>query len=304
LCAFDNIFGISVADGRAALTGDFVANGALAMRLNHSRVALLLVVLSGLIAGARVAGQAPVKLDPLLLQRAPLLTGASKVVITAANGASISAVRLLVQTLGGTNGRTLGIINGTAATLPNTKLNLLSASGLVTHVALDRIVAGANERTGLTTGATAIRQQLGVDGAGVTVAVIDSGIFAAHADFGDTVTGLPRVARFVDFVNNAASPYDDYGHGTHVAGIVAGNGADSNGARAGIAPSAQLVVLKVLDGSGSGRISDVLSKSVHDTTATIVINAHKKADAESIVAVMRVAQGLRLRTVLAVEKEH
>ena len=60
----------------------------------------------------------------------------------------------------------------------------------------------------------------------------------------------------------------------------------------------------VMPDSLSGRISEVLSKSVHDTTATIVINAHKKADAESIVAVMRAAQGLRLRTVLAVEKEH
>ena len=43
--------------------------------------------------------------------------------------------------------------------------------------------------------------------------------------------------------------------------------------------------------------------SKHDTTATIVINAHKKADAESIVAVMRSAHSLGLRTVLAVEKE-
>jgi len=229
------------------------------MGSHRTRVALLLVVLSGLGSGARLAGQSPPKLDPLLLQRASLLTGQSKVVITAADGASMTAVRLLVQTLGGINGRTLGVINGTAATLPNLKLNLLAASGLVKHVALDRVIAGANERTGLTTGATAIRQQLGVDGTGVTVAVIDSGIYAAHADFGDAITGQPRVARFVDFVNNAASAYDDYGHGTHVAGIIAGNGADSGGSHAGIAPAAQLVVLKVLDASGGGRISDVIA---------------------------------------------
>ena len=49
-------------------------------------------------------------------------------------------------------------------------------------------------------------------------------------------------------------------------------------------------------------ILDAMKKSAHDT-ATIVINAHKKADAESIVAVMRAAQVLRLRTVLAVEKQ-
>jgi biopolymer transport protein ExbD len=60
----------------------------------------------------------------------------------------------------------------------------------------------------------------------------------------------------------------------------------------------------VLADSLTGRISEVLSKSVHDTTASVVINAHKKANAENIVAVMRAAQSLRLRTVLAVEKEH
>lgn len=52
----------------------------------------------------------------------------------------------------------------------------------------------------------------------------------------------------------------------------------------------------------NARIFDALKKSNHDT-ATIVINAHKKAEAESIVAVMRAAQALKLRTVLAVEKQ-
>src|SRR5207237_5589922 len=53
--------------------------------------------------------------------------------------------------------------------------------------------------------------------------------------------------------------YDDYGHGTHVAGIIAGNGFDSGGARSGIAPAARLVVIKALDGSGQGRISNVIA---------------------------------------------
>jgi serine protease AprX len=224
-----------------------------------SRAILLIILLSVLGATAPVASQAPTKLDPLLVPRAALWTGQSKAIVSAAAGVPIAAVRLLIQTLGGTVGRTFTSINATEATLPNIQLNLLAASGLVGHIALDRAVAGANERTGLTTGATAIRQQLGVDGSGVTVAVIDSGIYAAHADFADAVTGLPRVARFVNFVNNATTPYDDYGHGTHVAGIITGNGADSGGARAGIAPGAQLVVLKALDGSGTGRISDVIA---------------------------------------------
>jgi serine protease AprX len=71
--------------------------------------------------------------------------------------------------------------------------------------------------------------------------------------------GTQRVDRFVDFVNGQQAPYDDYGHGTHVAGIVAGNGFDSAGRRSGIAPGAHVIALKVLDGSGRGRISDVIA---------------------------------------------
>ena len=64
---------------------------------------------------------------------------------------------------------------------------------------------------------------------------------------------------FVDFVNGRTAPHDDNGHGTHVSGIIAGNGKDSFGTRAGIAPSAHLVSLKVLDDHGRGVISDVIA---------------------------------------------
>ena len=103
----------------------------------------------------------------------------------------------------------------------------------------------------------AVRQQHGYDGAGVGVAVIDSGVASWHEDLGGA-NGL-RVSEFVDFVNGIETTCDDYGHGTHVAGIVAGNGFDSDGARAGIAPAAHLMVLKVLDAAGNGRISDVIA---------------------------------------------
>ena len=64
---------------------------------------------------------------------------------------------------------------------------------------------------------------------------------------------------FVDFVNGLSHAYDDNGHGTHVAGIIAGSGYDSYGAHAGIAPAAHLVSLKVLDRHGDGVISDVIA---------------------------------------------
>ena len=102
-----------------------------------------------------------------------------------------------------------------------------------------------------------MRQELGLDGAGIGIAVIDSGI-AYHDDLADA-SGPQRVDRFVDFVGGQSMPYDDYGHGTHVAGIIAGNGYDSDGKRTGIAPAARLIVLKALDGTGTGRISDVIA---------------------------------------------
>jgi hypothetical protein len=63
-----------------------------------------------------------------------------------------------------------------------------------------------------------------------------------------------RIRAFVDFVNGRTTPYDDFGHGTHVAGIVAGSGAASASQTppyAGAAPEVDIVALKVLDGSGS-----------------------------------------------------
>ena len=115
-------------------------------------------------------------------------------------------------------------------------------------------------RVAVTVGARAVQETLGYTGAGIGVAVIDSGITTWHDDL--TYSGTSsvvktkngqRVAAFVDFVNNHTSPYDDNGHGTHVAGIIAGNGYDTRGARAGIAPSAHLVGLKVLDRNGPRR---------------------------------------------------
>ena len=54
-------------------------------------------------------------------------------------------------------------------------------------------------------------------------------------------------------------PYDDYGHGTHVAGLIGSSGATSNSKYAGIAPGAKLLSLKVLDGKGTGKTSDVIN---------------------------------------------
>jgi serine protease AprX len=199
------------------------------------------------------------KLDPLLRQQAGLLTGRSRVVVRGADGAALSLVTALVESAGGRILRRLPIINGCAANLPNAVLAVIAGSPLVTHLSFDRVAAGAMERTGATVGAAAVRHESGLDGAGIGVAVIDSGVTPWHDDLAEPATGALRVDRFVDFVNGRSVSYDDYGHGSHVAGIVAGNGTDSGGARSGIAPAARITALKVLNRSGAGRISDVIA---------------------------------------------
>jgi serine protease AprX len=93
-------------------------------------------------------------------------------------------------------------------------------------------------------------------GSGITVAVIDSGI-ARSSDF----TG--RIVGFYDFTSDrggtAVRPYDDFGHGTHVAGLIGSSGASSGGRYSGMAPGVKFVGLKVLDASGTGRTSDVIA---------------------------------------------
>jgi serine protease AprX len=159
----------------------------------------------------------------------------------------------------------LDIINGQVLDLPENVLRQLAKHPDVFQIHDNRPIASHNYRTSVTVGADVVRNHLGFTGAGVGVAIIDSGVASWHDDLtsgGVTQTfpyGDQRIAKFVDFVNNQTSPYDDNGHGTHVAGIIAGNGYDSNGEKAGIAPKASLVSLKVLDGNGAGTISNIIA---------------------------------------------
>lgn len=91
----------------------------------------------------------------------------------------------------------------------------------------------------------------GYTGKGVTAAILDTGI-ALHPDFEG------RVDHFGDFLHRREKPYDDAGHGTHVAGILAGSGEVSAGKYRGIAPECRLVVGKVLDQRGEGSVDAML----------------------------------------------
>lgn len=89
-------------------------------------------------------------------------------------------------------------------------------------------------------------------GKGVYVGVLDSGV-ASHPDL------RGRITAFKDFTSDKRSFYDDNGHGTHVCGIIAGNGTASRGRYRGIAPECMLVCAKVLDKKGGGSLKNLIS---------------------------------------------
>ena len=95
-------------------------------------------------------------------------------------------------------------------------------------------------------------------GAGVGVAIIDSGI-EPLADFDRRITAFRDFTRDDSPQGVAVAPYDDYGHGTHVAGLIGSNGSLSDGEFRGVAPLARLIGLKVLDDEGRGQTSDVIA---------------------------------------------
>ena len=90
-----------------------------------------------------------------------------------------------------------------------------------------------------------------ITGKGVCVAILDTGM-ALHPDL------KYRIVGWKDMVQKKRSPYDDNGHGTHVAGILAGDGRSSHRMMVGMAPRADLIAVKVLNQKGDGRISDVI----------------------------------------------
>ena len=217
-------------------------------------VAAVLLTAPAAMAQSNGSGDRADKLDKALRHRARELSGRTRVII---QFNSDSDVRLLGKRAEA--GRRLGR-RGQVAEVENVELSRIAADPRVEGVYLDRPIFATMERTGLSTGASLARQQMNVTGKGVGVAVIDSGITNWHDDL---TRGNSRITHFKDFTNGTSVwsnvSYDDYGHGTHVAGIIAGSGYDSGGKHKGIAPGAKLVGLKVMDGLGRGYMSDVIA---------------------------------------------
>jgi serine protease AprX len=104
----------------------------------------------------------------------------------------------------------------------------------------------------------------GITGQGVTVALLDTGV-ADVPDLAGRVLPVTDDANLIhptspcENLTGEATCADNYGHGTFIAGLIAGNGASSNGAWSGVAPKANLVSVKVAGADGSADVSTVLA---------------------------------------------
>ncbi len=199
---------------------------------------------------ARLALEDPTREVAVIVQKADLTTEAAS----------------LVSQLGGEITGELGIINALAARLTASDLPELGASPSVKWISPDAEVVDAecddcgpedaepaNAFIG-TIGADLLwAQQPSLLGQGITIAVVDSGI-DRHPDL-NLELAWTSPSRIVDRSRN---PGDLYGHGTHIAGIIGGNGFLSGGAYAGVAPQANLANVHVTRIRGAARTSEIL----------------------------------------------
>jgi serine protease AprX len=242
---------------------------AMKMRATYLILAVALLCLLALPATAAAAGQSDAgKIDDSVTT-VLCETGGDEavpvIVYTAAGAQDVvaDAVPAGVETTA------LTAFDAIAAYLTGEEIEALSGSGSVELIVADNPVFGFDYATSLDVTNLAIGLDRidspaagGPDGEGVGVAVIDSGI-ATTSDL-----GASRITGWKDFVNKKKAPYDDAGHGTFVAGLIAGDGSASlpleDGGYAtmqfrGVAPAADIIGLKVLDATGQGRASSILA---------------------------------------------
>jgi serine protease AprX len=173
----------------------------------------------------------------------------SRVIVTSLTGDATAAARA-VESAGGRVLDRLSLIGGVSATIPAGAV--LAPSVRVAPDSSLRVAGkdDSEDRASASGVRGAINEQgSGNEGAGVTVAVVDTGVADVH-DLAGRVTHRN--------VSDAPTGTDGYGHGTFVAGLIAGDGSDSGGAYAGVAPAARILDVKVADGSGTTSLIKVL----------------------------------------------
>src|ERR1700728_1828807 len=230
----------------------------------------LLVIVSGLLISGPLAQASNPKLSPEL--QGYNSSQQVQVIVQYAPGTQISCTGLLglvdcllndVLALGGKIIGDLPLINGIVAQLDGNGIQTLANKSNVVYISVDRPLSPT-----LSNAAVAINApfawQSGYTGSGVGVALIDSGVMSNHPDLYMGILPFSRVVYQQSFVPGNSSASDQYGHGTHVAGLIAGDGLSSTGpfftkTFKGIAPGANIVNLRVLDQNGQGTDSLVIA---------------------------------------------
>ncbi|HEX5901436.1 MAG TPA: ice-binding family protein [Solirubrobacteraceae bacterium] len=233
-------------------------------------VAVLLAAAVPLAASGSVAQAAPTAQARLasVARKAPNRTVTA--IVQFRRGVSERRARALVRSHHGRVTDRLPSINGFAIKLPAREARALRRNKHVLNLTLNTRVHGTGVDAGslATTYPTTIGAEklwaAGITGKGVGVAVVDSGINGDMPDF-KNADGTPRITASVIANPDATRPGDDIGHGTHVAGIIAGNsfnrdaGDPARGAYVGIAPEANLVAVKTADDHGDSTVLDVIT---------------------------------------------
>jgi serine protease AprX len=238
-----------------------------------ARVIALLMVATMLFALAPLASRPaqPPKAHPMLLAQAAREPGAPVAVIVQ----KLTDERLVeaqVTALGGRVASEFPMIRGFAAELPARAIPALASHGEVRWISPDAQMLRPSACTATTCFSTSKAAgswvpAIGLDqlrvwepelqGQGITIAVLDSGMIASD-DFKDP-TGASRVAAQVSTSKASTSAADQYGHGSHIAGIIAGSGKASGGLAMGVAPLARLINVRVNDVNGAASASEVVA---------------------------------------------
>ena len=248
-------------------TAALVFSLALGIMLGGSKVA-------GVRASAkssRSSDRTAAKLSPELSKSAKRNSGGSN------SGKGGNRVKVIVEIEGAVGGRLGGFLNGDgvrarkvfkhfplqAVEIEESEVEKLAEFPEVKYVSVDKEVGTFGGHLASTTGTDNVRrvtnalgQNVTLDGTGVGIAVLDSGIDPSHVSFTDAA-GASRIVFSRDFTGEGRTD-DPYGHGTHVASIAAGNGKVSKSRYIGVAPNANIVNLRVLGSSGVGTASMVL----------------------------------------------
>ncbi len=233
--------------------------------------AIVVVVLPLGLAMAQGGGRA--RLAPDLVKK--VKSGSSDpVVIVATLSGDTTPEKLTadVEALGGQVKNLFRHVRQAVLEMPADRVVYLQGVAGLNYLAPDREIRALASHVGTTTGATQVYPSeygttidnlvsgfYGYDGTGITVAVIDSGIDGEHFDLRDN--GSRRTIANVRWVSTG-SGNDPYGHGTFIAGLIAGNGYASKQVGldfTGVAPKANLVSLRVLDENGRGTLSNVIA---------------------------------------------